>query len=209
MKQPAARTVVILLLASALGACSRSAPIADSRTLPAPSSVHPAITANAAPRCHAAELTLRPGPRLVVGLGEHGAFYALVNHSQTACAIIGYPAVALYDARGALLPFRYTHHSQYVTIARPRTVLLSPQASSYVLIAKYRCDLGIIRNAAMIRLTLPGPQHAVLAVRASGSLPGSRSTGETLSYCAGDPSDPGQVISVSPIEPALTAFPAS
>jgi Protein of unknown function (DUF4232) len=205
MKQRPARTVVILMLASVVGACSRSAPISAARTMPATSSVHPAIAATAAPRCRAAELTLRPGPGVSPMTGEHGAFYALVNRSHTACTIIGYPAVALYDARGALLPFRYTHHSQYVTRARPQTVLLSPQASAYVLIAKYRCDLRISRNAATIRLTLPGPQHAVLAIRASGSLPASSSTAETLSYCAGGPSDPGQVISVSPIEPVLTA----
>lgn len=83
----------------------------------------------------------------------------------------------------------------------PRTVLLPPRASAYVLVAKYRCDLGVIRNTATIRLTLPGPQRAVLASRVSGS----RSGAATLSYCKGGPSDPGQAIGVSPIEPAPAA----
>jgi len=69
--------------------------------MPATSSVHPAITATAAPRCQAAELALRPGPGISPMTGEHGAFYALVNRSHTACTIIGYPAIVTRRGAGS------------------------------------------------------------------------------------------------------------
>jgi len=124
------------------------------------------------PNCRASTLTLRYGPDLVPISGEHADFYALVNHGRTACTLEGYPAVALYDARGALLPFRYVHRgSMYVTKAAPRTVLLPPGATAYVLVAKYRCDLGIIRTAATIRLTLPGTPRTAMAIRIAPGRP--------------------------------------
>jgi Domain of unknown function (DUF4232) len=207
MRQHAARTVAAVLLALVLGACARLSPTAAGPTPSAAPGPPLASSGGTAPRCRAAALALRPGPGIVPMTGEHGAFYALVNHGQTACTLTGYPGIALYDARGAL-PFRYTHHSQYVTRAGPRTVLLPPGASAYVLVAKYRCDLGVISDAAAIRLSLPGPGGAVLTSRVSGSRAGAAA----LSYCQGGPGSPGQAISVSPIEPAPAAagpFPAS
>jgi hypothetical protein len=201
MEKHAARTVAAILFALVLGGCAGSSSIAP-RRMPSAASGSPLASAGStAPSCRAAVLTLRYGPGIVPMTGEHGAFYRLVNHGRTACTLTGYPGVALYDARGNLLPFRYTHHSQYMTRAGPRTVLLPPRAPAYVLIVKYRCDLGVIRNVATIRLTLPRPRRAVLASR----VPGSQSGAATLSYCKGGPGDPGQAIGVSPIEPAPAA----
>lgn len=201
MEKHAARTVAAILFALVLGGCAGSSSIATRRM---PSATHNpplASAGNTAPSCRAAALALRYGPGIVPMTGEHGAFYRLVNHGQMACTLTGYPGIALYDARGDLLPFRYTHHSQYVTRAGPRTVLLPPGAPAYVLIAKYRCDLGVIRNVATIRLTLPRSQRAMLASR----VPDGQSGAPTLSYCKGGPGDPGQAIGVSPIEPAPAA----
>jgi hypothetical protein len=130
--------------------------------------------------------------------GEHGDYYALVNQGRTACTLDGYPSIVLYDTRGAILPFRYVHGaSSYVTKAAPRPVLLPPGASAYVLVAKYRCDVGVSQNAATIRLTLPGNLATAVTIRIS-----PRPLGVLLlSYCTGGPDDPGQVIGVSPIEP--------
>jgi len=80
--------------------------------------------------------------------------------------------------------------------ADPAAVTLVPGASAYVLVAKYRCDRGILRNAAAIRLWMPALRGAVLAGRAS---PGGRGV-STLSYCVGGASDPGQTVAVSPVE---------
>jgi Protein of unknown function (DUF4232) len=128
--------------------------------------------------------------------GEDGMLYDLTNRGRVTCTLVGYPKVALY-AHGAALPFHYQHgHGRYVTAAPPATVTVAPGASAYVLLAKYRCDLGIVRNAATVRLTLPAPQSAALAGRASPTGMGAA----TLSYCRGGPNDPGQTIEVSPIE---------
>jgi hypothetical protein len=55
-------------------------------------------------------------------------------------------------------------------------------ARLYVLAAKYRCDLGVARNATAIRLTLPtrGAAFAgreALAVAGAAGRPGARSPG--------------------------------
>jgi len=66
------------------------------------------------------------------------------------------PADHPFDTRGQALPFRYADGGgAYVTSRRPVTVVLAPGASGYIGVAKYRCDLGIARTAAAIRLALP------------------------------------------------------
>jgi hypothetical protein len=82
----------------------------------------------------------------------------------------------------------------YVTKRKPVTVTLKPGAAAYVVIAKYRCDLGIKANAAAVRLTL----------REAGAVTGRRLrlpvTGAAgLSYCIGGPLDPGQLVTISPL----------
>jgi hypothetical protein len=63
----------------------------------------------------------------------------------------------LYSAQGIALPFRYTKGGgAYATHNKPATVVLDPGASAYVLVAKHRCDLGTVRAAATIQLTVPG-----------------------------------------------------
>jgi uncharacterized protein DUF4232 len=128
--------------------------------------------------------------------GEHGGYFALVNRGQTACTLDGYPSVVLSDTASANLPFRYVHASVYLTKADPRRVLLPPGASAFVLIAKYRCDLGDSRDAVAIRLILPGSDGPAMTMGFPPGLPG----GTVMSYCKGGPDDPGQVIGVSPIE---------
>jgi Protein of unknown function (DUF4232) len=182
-------------------ASGRSSPSSSQVTSPAPARTTSAVYAGrkAVPACRTAALALRYGPELSPMTGEHGAFYALVNQGQSACTLHGYPGIALYDAAGTMLPFRYVHRtSMYVTKKAPRTVLLPPGASAYVLVAKYRCDLGVSHNAATIRLTMPGRLHTAMAI----TVPPGPYGAFVLSYCKGGPDDPGQVIGISPIEPA-------
>jgi hypothetical protein len=89
----------------------------------------------------------------------------------------------------------------YVTTRKPTTVVLAPAAVAYVLVAKYRCDLGIVRTAATIGLTLPAGHGQVFAAQQPVGVPGPPG----LSYCRGGPHDPGQLVTVSPIEPAAQA----
>ena len=67
----------------------------------------------------------------------------------------------------------------------------------YFLVAKYRCDGGILRRATLIRMRLPGTRK-VLTVGLTA--PGVNE----LDYCRRFPGeetvDPGNVVTVSPIE---------
>ncbi len=139
-------------------------------------------------RCAAQALVLHPGAYVSPLTGEHAMMYALTNRGSAACTLKGYPQVVLTDATGAVLPFRYAKGGgAYVTSAKPVTVVLAPGASAYVLVAKYRCDLGVHSNATAIRLTLPTAHGTAFAGREAVGVSGS--TG--MSYCRGGRHDPG------------------
>jgi uncharacterized protein DUF4232 len=202
-------TAVAALVALTVGGCGtgtthRASPVPSERRLSsAAGGAERQATAEAAvPRCAARALVLRPGGFVVPMTGEHAAMFALTNRGPVTCTLSGYPQVVLYDAGGAALPFRYARGGgAYVTSRKPVTVMLARGASAYVLVAKYRCDLGVARNATVIRLTLPGAHGAAFAGRAAVAAAGPAG----LSYCRGGPHDPGQVIVVSPLEPAQRA----
>jgi len=166
-----------------------------------PATAVPTATRRASP-CRARSLSLGYGAQISPATGEHGDSYILTNRGPAACALDGYPGITLYAADGTHLPFHYVYgHGQYVTSAPPALVVLLPGASAYVLVAKFRCDLGIDHNAATIRITIPGPQHGAVTGRAASNASGV----SALSYCRGGPNGPGQVIAVSPIESARQA----
>jgi Domain of unknown function (DUF4232) len=147
--------------------------------------------------CTASALVLRPGTPVSPMTGEHAVSYALTNRGSVACTVRGYPRITLFDARGQALPFRYANGGgTYVTSRKPVTVVLAPGASSYIGVAKYRCDLGIARTAAAIRLALPAARGQVFIAREPVGVSGTPG----LSYCRGGPYDPGQLVTVSPIE---------
>jgi hypothetical protein len=210
MKRAARATVVAALVVLMGGACDSGAsnarqagPVpADQRSSsPADGAGRSALAKTRIPQCAAQALVLRPGAFVVPMTGEHAVIYALTNKGAVTCALSGYPKVVLYDAEGAALPFRYARGGgAYVTSRKPATVVLARGASAYVLVAKYRCDLGIARNATVIRLTLP-TRGAAFAGREALAIAGAGG----LSYCRGGPRDPGQVIAVSPVEPTQQA----
>ena len=200
---------VAVLVALVAGGCGGGTDVMH-RARPAPAGQRPSSGAGGAarpatetgvPRCAARALVLRPGAFVVPMTGEHAVMYALTNRGAVTCALSGYPKVVLYDAEGVALPFRYARGGgAYVTSRKPVTVVLARGASAYVLVAKYRCDLGVARNATAIRLTLP-TRGAVFAGREALAIAGAAG----LSYCRGGPRDPGQVIRISPVEPTRQA----
>lgn len=182
------QALIGVVLASAAGCAGTGAPA---------SAGHGHLTA-----CAAHALVLRPGAGVVPMTGEHAVLYALANRGRQTCTVRGYPQVTLYDAGGRALPFRYADGGgPYVTSRKPATVVLAPAAMAWVLVAKYRCDLGIARNAATIGLTLPAGHGQLFAAREPVGVPGPPG----LSYCRGGPHDPGQLVTVSPIEPTAQA----
>lgn len=180
-------------LASLTAAGCQAATASSSGTV-----AHGAVAAqsNAVRQCAASVLILRPG---LVGspmTGEHADSFMLTNDGSAACTVSGYPQVTLYDSRGVAVPFRYGRGGgAYVTAKKPATVTLSPGKSAYVLVAKYRCDLGSADYATAIQLTLRVQQGLAF----SGREPvGGGAAG--LSYCEGGREDPGQLVTVSPVE---------
>jgi hypothetical protein len=79
--------------------------------------------------------------------------------------------------------------------------VLAHGASAYVLVAKYRCDLGIAGNATAIRLTVPAADGGTFTQREAVGVSGPPGP----SYCQGGPHDPGQQVTVSPAEPTVQA----
>jgi Protein of unknown function (DUF4232) len=211
MKRAAKATAVAALMVLMGGGCDSGTsnarhvgPVpADQRSSsPADGAGRLALAETRIPQCAAQALVLRPGAFVVPMTGEHAVIYALANKGPVTCELSGYPRVVLHDAGGAALPFRYVRGGgAYVTSRKPVTVILARGASAYVLVAKYRCDLGVARNATAIRLTLPGAYGAAFAGREAVAAVGAAG----LSYCRGGQYDPGQVIAVSPVEPTQRA----
>jgi hypothetical protein len=151
------------------------------------------------PRCMTSVLALRPGPMVSAMIGEHAVMYALTNRGVGSCTVSGYPRIVLYAAAGRALPFRYARGGgPYVTGRKPGLVVLAPGASAYVLVAKYRCDLGIVANVTAVRVSVPAAGGTVFTRSEAIGRP-------ILSYCRGGPDDPGQLVTVSPIEQTAQA----
>jgi hypothetical protein len=136
--------------------------------------------------------------------GEHALLFTLSNRGSQPCSLLGYPRVRLYGSTGRLLPFRYDDGGgPYVTALAPPTVILAPGEHAYVLVAKYRCDLGIVANAVSIRLGFRTPKMSYrLDLRDAFGM-------TSVSYCAGGPGDPGQRVTISPVEDTAAATTAT
>ena len=144
--------------------------------------------------CSTTNLSLGFGDRVSAMTGEDGVIYTLTNKGKFACKLYGYPGISLYDHKGQLLPFRYTRSkSQYMNRSATTTVTLRPGNRAYFLVAKYRCDVGIARESATIRVYPPNSRQQLIG-RASPS----PSVGG-FSYCKGGTKDPGQIVDVSPV----------
>ena len=143
-------------------------------------------------RCATAQLALRLTAYDAQMTGEHGSMFALRNRSHTACSLLGYPRVRLFDGRGAL-PFRPGYGTgTYLPRLRARRVVLGPGRSAFVLVVKYRCDRGGTRAAARIELTPPGDRAPLVRGRPA------RRPGD-YEYCRGGRGDPGNLLQISPV----------
>ena len=147
-----------------------------------------------AARCHLGELRLGLGP-VSEATGQHSQMLSFTNSGSTPCSLHGYPVVAVLDAAGTPVPFRYRRGGdEMVTSRPPATVTLGPGGIAYVMINKYRCDAGNEQVGDSLVVSLPGGTSRVTAPI------GQRND---FSYCG--IGDPGSIISISPFEPTAAA----
>jgi len=146
--------------------------------------------------CSADQLSvnLRNGP-FSEPTGQNSSTVIITNTSSSGCYLFGYPVIAIFDSARRVLPFRYqTSGDQVVTSAAPRHVDLSARSLAYVTVNKYRCDLGDLMQAIVLRLTPPGLTSS-FDVSLAGNV--------AMDYCG--PGDPGSTVHISPVEPSFLA----
>jgi hypothetical protein len=146
------------------------------------------------PGCRTADFSIAVGFQISPATGENPLTLRMKNRGPRACVLFGYPAVSLADRRG-VIPFAIWHGGdQMVTARRPAEVLVRPGRSAFVLLNKFRCDLGEIRLARTLRLGFPRDTSRRLSL----VLPRYPS----ISYCRGDFRTK---VTASPFEPTLAA----
>jgi hypothetical protein len=144
----------------------------------------------AEPRCQSSALQLAVGDRISEATGQHSLSLTLTNQSSTPCYLFGYPKLTLLDSSGGELPFDYrTGGDQMVTSHPPTRVVVSPGRFAYVTINKYRCDVGDRGMPTTVQLIPPGDTLPLQLALPPSAL--------DLGYCG--PSDPGTLVSVSPV----------
>jgi Protein of unknown function (DUF4232) len=143
-----------------------------------------------------ANLSIRLAEQPSPTTGAHPLALRLINRRPQACVLDGYPLAALRDARGTI-PFVYRHHGDMMVTSRPpKPVSLRPGDSAYVLLDKFRCDLGERRVSTTVQIWLKGSKTRSPPI---GVVP------ERISLCKpGIPAE-GRVVNVSPFEPTLRA----
>ncbi len=121
----------------------------------------------------------------------------LTNRGSRSCVVNGYPAVSFNDWRGPL-PFVVNHRGdQHVTSRPPEPVSIRPGRTAFVVMQKYRCDLGKLRAASTMKLALPG------GVPSAGTVVDLASLGRRIAYCRGGRTV--NAVSVSPFVPSIAA----
>jgi hypothetical protein len=151
-------------------------------------------------RCQLSELTLAVGPMISPGTGQNPLTLRLTNEARKACTLAGYPSIVFADRRSDI-PFAIRHRGdQMIAPRRPTRVLVQVGRSAFVVVNKYRCDLGAVRLARSLRLGLPGG-----ASRLTIRIP----RWYTFAYCRGG----NTAVATSPFVPtvgaALWHWPAS
>lgn len=151
--------------------------------------------------CDAHHLTLGPARSVSPATGEHARSFSLTYNGSRACTVSGYPTVTLLDAAGTALAFHYVHHDQYLRRVPPATLLLTRGQHAYFVIAKYRCDLGVVAVASRVAVHV-GTNGSWTQPTLSERLTGQ----DALEYCRGGPNDPGQTVAVTAYARSLRPF---
>jgi hypothetical protein len=153
-----------------------------------------APAASAPPGCRLAQLRVMRGPAITPATGQNPLALRFTNRGREACSLKGYPMLAFVDARG-VIPFVIRRAGdQEVTTRLPKRVVIAVDRSAFVVVNKYRCDLGGRRLARSLRIGLPQSSD-----RRAFRLPAYPS----MAYCGAG--DPGSTVATSPFEPTVRA----
>lgn len=147
--------------------------------------------------CRISQLATSVGQEMSAATGQNPFSVHLTNRGRNPCVLSGYPAIWLGDRVGTI-PFVMRHGGdQMVTPNRPRRVLVRPGRSAFVILNRYRCDLGDVRTARTLRVGLPG------AIRSASAVVDIRRLSARVHYCG--KGDPGSTVSVSPFVRSIAA----
>ncbi len=143
--------------------------------------------------CTPSHLRLTVGSDLSPATSQNPEAIRLTNTGPR-CVLDGYPVVRFSSGGGAAIPFRVLQAGdQMVTAHRAHAVVVARGGSAWIVLNKYRCDLGSQSAVGWIVVGLLGA-GAIGAVA-------PRSAG--WAYCGSG--DPGSTVHTSPFEPTLLA----
>jgi hypothetical protein len=149
------------------------------------------------PSCRTSQFTVRFGPLVSETTGQHTITLRLINGGRRTCVVFGYPKISVYD-RAGLIPFAITRRGdQMVTARRPKRVIVGHGRAAFVVLNHYRCDLGTVRTAAILRIGAGRVTQSGMATIQMTD-PDRR-----LDYCGR--ADPGSTLAVSPFVPTPNA----
>lgn len=149
------------------------------------------------PGCRISQLRVSLGPELSPPTGQNPLAARLTNRGSKTCLLRGYPAVALVNETGRVLPFAIRKSGDQVVTSRPPVdVRVQAGRSAWIVLNKYRCDRGDVQLARAVRIGLPGAPRTDRLILAIPQ-------GWNIGYCG--KGDPGSTLHVSPVEPNLRA----
>jgi hypothetical protein len=151
-----------------------------------------AVGASVENPCRISQMRLAIGPLVSEKTEQHTATVTLTNLAPLPCGLDGYPKIKLFDSRGRVLPFIYSHRGdQMLTGAPPTSLHLEPKASAYFAFNKIACVTFADRYAQTLRVMLPGsPVNRSIQLRPHDRL---------IDYCQG--SDTFRTVTVSAVVP--------
>ena len=154
----------------------------------------------AAAACRLSQFAVSLGPYVSEETEQHTLALRLVNHGSRTCALAGYPRVRLLDRRG-VIPFPIERGDQMITHRPPKSVLVHPDGSAFVILNKNTCvnpvASSVARTTTVITIgMLAVPSVAVLKVPRRVPFPW-----RVPDYCG--KGQVGSTIAVSPFEPTV------
>jgi N-acetylmuramoyl-L-alanine amidase len=135
--------------------------------------------------CRLTNFALQFGAELSPATGQNPQALRLQNEGPR-CVLFGYPRVVVRD-RAGVIPVVINHRGDmHIGPRPPRQVDVRRGGHAFIVLNQYRCDLGTLRSANLVRL---GPLRAWTQIRI-------KKAERQVHYCGRG--DPGSILTVSP-----------